>query len=1107
MKPLLCTLLLGCTLGAVAQQPRASFESKKKTLAPSTGLAQRLKAEEVAVPTQERSDMSFFKGATSLANPQPLRLRIVRDKATQLPVYIENKSPIRPVDKGARLSVNASVFQFLGQIKGVLKMDNPDEQLKITRTETDALGQTHVRMAQVYQGIPVHGSELIAHLNNGVVTLLNGQFRTPKSVPTKARLTMKEAADRALQDIGRDYVVQPFGKNIFGLKTTEGDLCLYSVGDKMVLAYRLTVRPTMAERWEYKIDAQTGAILDKHNSTCVLNRVIASEATLNETNVDVAALDGAAKSSGKDLNGVSRSVNTYEESGTYYMIDLSRPMFDPAASEKAGELVGAIQTLDAENTKYTALKIKEITSKTNKDWKPEAVSAHYNMTLAYEYYEKTHKRNSLDGKGGSIYSLVNVADKNGKSWSNATWNGKFMSYGNGGDDYKPLAGSLDVAGHEMTHGVVQHTANLEYQGQSGAMNESMADVFGVMIDRDDWLLGDDVVKTAHFPSGALRSMSNPNQGGTKDRGYQPKTMAQYITTEEDNGGVHYNSGIPNYAFYLFATNASVGKDKAEKVYYRALTTYLTPKSQFVDLRLAVIRSTSDLFGEKSNEVKAAKEAFDAVGILENTKPQEPTKDLPANDGQDMILVYSTGDQKLYSVPFNTDKFEPKVGVALKHRPSITDDGKFAFYVLPDGRIRRVSLTGSPQVEVVSEETIWDNVAISRDGKKLAALTKEKDKSIWVYSYDLRTWKKFTLFNPTSTEGVTIGEVQYADSFEWDPSGEFIIYDAYNTVDGADGAAIDYWDVGVVRVWDAAKQTFGNGQIGKLFTGFEKGEGIGNPSFSKNSPNIIAFDYTHEIDKRDYVFSYDRSKGTFSIIYENNTLGFPSYSKMDNMLLFNTLSTEDKELVAVIGLEADKLTPKTNPEALYSDAKWGVFYAAGNRTQQTPAKTAQTITFNPIDNKRMGDQPFRLIATASSKLAVTFAVVSGPAKVSGNQLTITGAGEVSIRASQAGNEQYAAATPVVQTFTVTAITALEPTWVDAVKLYPNPVKTTLTVEVPTNEPLEGVTLLTSSGQPAIQQNLSSPSSQTILDTSQLTPGLYILTIRTQKGTISRKIVKQ
>lgn len=145
-----------------------------------------------------------------------------------------------------------------------------------------------------------------------------------------------------------------------------------------------------------------------------------------------------------------------------------------------------------------------------------------------------------------------MSESNGSAMDNAYWNGQAMYYGNGDVAFKPLAGAIDVAGHEMTHGVVEKTANLEYKSQSGAMNESMADIFGSMIEGLNWKIGEDVVRTAYFTTGALRDMSNPHNGGnnSNDNGWQPAAMQEYVSGSSDNGGVHINSGIPNHAYYL-----------------------------------------------------------------------------------------------------------------------------------------------------------------------------------------------------------------------------------------------------------------------------------------------------------------------------------------------------------------------------------------------------------------------------------------------------------------------------------------------------------------------------------------------------------------------------
>jgi bacillolysin len=298
------------------------------------------------------------------------------------------------------------------------------------------------------------------------------------------------------------------------------------------------------------------------------------------------------------------------------MLDVSRSMYKATQSTLPDAPVGGILTVDMNNTFGDNQIIRRVIS-TNNQWTTgtavKAISAHYNAGLAYEYYLTHHGRQSIDGAGGTIISIVNVPDDDGGGLDNAFWNGKIMYYGNGDVALKPTSGGIDVAGHEMTHGVVQSTANLESQGEAGAINESMADVFGSMIDPDgDWLMGEDVVRSAFYPTGALRSLSDPHNGGPGTPGYQPKHVNEQYMGKSDNGGVHINSGIPNHAFYKYAT--AITRTKAAAVYYKALNDYLTKSSQFIDLRLAIIQAATDLYGAGSTEVVQAGIAFDEVGI-------------------------------------------------------------------------------------------------------------------------------------------------------------------------------------------------------------------------------------------------------------------------------------------------------------------------------------------------------------------------------------------------------------------------------------------------------------------------------------------------------------
>ena len=1099
MKLLLLTLLTTATL---AQQPNRTggppgFGRKQKTSAPTPGLAERLKAEVVPIPKNRAGRSSLTATGGTRVSAQPLRLRVVRDSATGLPIYIERKTSARTnarPNAGARLSAAAAAsatYQFMGQVRGLLKVTNPEADFLVSQTTTDDLGQTHVRLTQALAGVPVLGQELVAHLTNGEVTLLNGRYQPlPDGLSTTPKFDLTDASERALRDVKKTSIVRSFGGNLLKMKFLEGSLCIFPVIGGAKLAYQITVRPNLLERWEYVIDAQTGDVLDKYNHTCTL--------------------DGPISASARDLNGVTRSFQTYQRGSNYYLIDASRAMFNPTTSKMPSDPVGVIWTQDARNTFGDDQETYQVTSANNTNWNATAVSAHHNAGVAYEYYLKTFNRNSLNGRGGTIVSLINVADDDGKGLDNAYWNGQIMAYGNGSKGFKPLAGALDVAGHEMTHGVIQNTANFQYKNQSGALNESFADVFAVLIDRDDWTIGEDVVKPAYFPSGALRSVANPNQGGPTDdaNGYQPRTMAQYDNTTDDNGGVHINSGIPNYAFYLFASSGSVGKDKAEKVYYRALTTYLVRTSTFLDLRLAIIKATGDLFGANGAEATAAQNAFDTVGILEGT-PTTPGKqpDLPVAAGQDLILLTSTDDNKLYSTntAVTPARFDQKSTSSLLHRPSVTDDGKFAYYVSADRRIRSVNLTGTPTETVISDETIWDNVAISKDGTKLAALTAEKDGSVYVYSYAQKKWTKFNLYNPTYTDGVQTGEVQYADSFEWDFTGENIVYDAFNVVRTADGDDIEYWDVGFINVWNNTTADFADGDIEKLFSDLEPGESVGNPSYAKNSPDIIAFDYFNEDDGTYFVVATDLSKGDLKGVYENNTLGFPNYSRLDNRLAFNT-KTNDREDVAGISLEADKLTPQGSASVLYQGAKWPVWYTQATRALPA-AKTAQTITFGAIADRYANQGDLTLRATSSAGLPVSFQVRSGLASLTGSTMRFSGPGTVTVRAYHDGNDLFQAATPVDRTFAVLVVTGLEPVWSDALSVYPNPAQTLLTIELPNTETIEQLTLSALTGEHVLKPAVRARPHTATLEMGHLPKGLYVLCIQTPNGTVHRKILKE
>jgi Zn-dependent metalloprotease len=257
---------------------------------------------------------------------------------------------------------------------------------------------------------------------------------------------------------------------------------------------------------------------------------------------------------------------------------------------------------------------------------PVVDAAHDNAGLVHEFFSKVLGRNSLDDRGMQLKSVVHY----GRSYNNAYWDGEKMTYGDGdGKMFKPLALALDVVGHEMAHGVIEHTANLRYHGQSGALNESWGDVFGEVIEQwarnragfgttdaakaATWLIGEDVF-TPGTPGDALRSMRAP---GTAYKGDpQPAHMRDYKNMTGDNGGVHVNSGIPNKAAYEAAIR--IGSEKLAKIWYTALTDYLRPTSTFTDAANATLTAAVRLYGTGS-ESQAVADAWNAVGLVAKPK--------------------------------------------------------------------------------------------------------------------------------------------------------------------------------------------------------------------------------------------------------------------------------------------------------------------------------------------------------------------------------------------------------------------------------------------------------------------------------------------------------
>lgn len=920
-------------------------------------------------------------------------LDIYRDETTGQAIWI--KGIPDNMDR-SKTEIEDQAFAYLEAIKNQLKINNPAAEFTITKSKTDANGESHLRLAQSFNNTKIYGAEIALHTRNNKIQLFNGRYYpTPTIDVRNIELTKTEAEDVVKNAITAETTLHQLSGDALSLidgEPLESELMIYHIDNdpaQAKMVWKVKIIPNVTHKWEYFIDAKSGEILnhykdicqffgwheDHEHHSCSHHKTTTTTPTANDH--ASANFFNEETAFAQDLQGITREINVWRTGSTYIMVDASRNMFNAAQSNLPNSATGVIGTFDAGNNSVNSGQdIGLVNHGNNNSWTQNEVSAHFNAGVAYEYFRTTFGRNSIKNQGENIFSVINVTEDDGSQMDNAFWNGETMFYGNGNQAFNaPLAKATDVAGHEMAHGVVQSTANLVYQGESGAMNESFADIFGAMIDREDWQIGEEVSNPNVFPSGTMRDMANPNNGGSAGNFYwQPAHYDERYTGSQDNGGVHINSGIPNHAYYLFATTNGIGKSKAEQIFYKALDDYLVMSSQFIDMRIAVIQAATDLHGANSAEVTAAQSAFSQVGIGE-APGGNYQNDVNANPG-DQFILWSDANLSNVNTSATTSGF-PLIGAFTENdhlsRASISDDGSLIAYVKNDGSLQIIQVdwaSGQPQItnaQALQESLDWRNVAVSKDGTKVAAVYGNLSQNVYdneIGVFDLVTggFEWFVLSNPTTANGVSTGNVQYADALEFDITGEYILYDAFNEIPSNFGQDIAYWDIGIVKVWDNGTNSFenpANPPISKLFSNLGDNVSVGNPTFAKNSPYIIAFDHLSPgTNGTQYaVYGVNIQTGEQGVIFENNKPGYPSYSIDDDFVLFS-VDNNNMEILGYRAVTESKTAGTGDAFVLIENANWGHFYAIGERdltnTDDINIDNRFEISPNPTSGQLMID---------------------------------------------------------------------------------------------------------------------------------------------------------
>jgi Zn-dependent metalloprotease len=488
--------------------------------------------------------------------------------------------------------------------------------------DPDKLDRVHTHLQQTLNGIPVFGGEAIVHLdsvNEVEAVPTTDNLIAGVDVNTVPNLTeadaVKAAKGKYKEKKGCDNCLTDEPKaSLWILRHDEVDYLVYRVQLSRLDGTENTSEPV------YFINAHSGELVWSYD------------------NLQTQAVTGT----GSSLYSGTQTINTYLSGGSYYMEDHPRSIgtFDNRNSAKINTAMGFI-------TSYgSTYRFSDADNIWNTSTQRAGVDAHYGASKVYDYYLNVLGRNGIDGVGGprtltSIDGTSMLISSNvhfGKSYNNAFWTDSKnqMFYGDGdGSQFSSLV-TLDICGHEMTHGVTARTAALTYSGESGALNESWSDVFGAMVElyarggqetTTTWWIGEDAYTPA-TAGDALRYMdrphNDPNYGYTSND--DPDYYTERYTGTGDNGGVHINSGIGNHVFYLLAhggTHAHVpgpfvtgiGADHAARIWYKALTTYMVSSTNFSGARAATLNAAADLYGTGSQEYLSVADAWTACGVL------------------------------------------------------------------------------------------------------------------------------------------------------------------------------------------------------------------------------------------------------------------------------------------------------------------------------------------------------------------------------------------------------------------------------------------------------------------------------------------------------------
>lgn len=469
--------------------------------------------------------------------------------------------------------------------------------IQLIKKEKGSLGLTHYRYQQTVNGVPVELSAFIAHVQNGLVVSANGEFFSNVNSSSNPTLSEATALNMALSYINAKTYKWEIQAEEDHLKWEQEDpnATYYPKGELVLINNNGQIEETLKLAYKFNIYAQEPFSRREIFVDATNGNIIWEQNKIHEADVT-----GTATT----IYSGTQTITCDNSSGPFRLQEVGRGNGIRTFSNLNGTNYGNAVDITNGSAIWTTT--------------DAGIDAHWGAEMTYDYYLNEHSRNSIDGAGFQLNSYVH----HDNNYANAFWDGQRMTYGDGSGNSSPLT-ALDIAGHEITHGLTSNTANLVYSAESGALNESFSDIFGNSVEfterpsQASWLLGEDL-------GSPIRDMGNPNNGGDPDTYFGTNWAS---LTGGDNGGVHTNSGVQNFWYVLLTDGGSgtndngdaysvngVGLTDAGRVAFRNLTVYLTPSSQYTDARFYAIQSAVDLFGGCTAEVESVTNAWYAVGV-------------------------------------------------------------------------------------------------------------------------------------------------------------------------------------------------------------------------------------------------------------------------------------------------------------------------------------------------------------------------------------------------------------------------------------------------------------------------------------------------------------